>query len=182
MEYLWPRQTYFCQTPASRHVTTAITIRLMVYVCCYSDEFKFFKLSKEKKGGRKRGNLLDLPAPKSEVFLAVRQLQWAEKERRIRNQVDWLKHRRGDSSLFLPGIKPNRVKRPANHIQDIELRPKPIIRKVRSCAILGRILMGFFFPFPLSSSILGHLSRNNVQSIHSLLVQCIGHSVYFYWA
>jgi hypothetical protein len=49
--------------------------RLMVYVCCYSDEFKFFKLRKEKKRGRKRGNLLDLPAPKSEAFFAVRRLQ-----------------------------------------------------------------------------------------------------------
>jgi hypothetical protein len=47
----------------------------MVYVCGYSDEFKFFKLRKEKKGERKRGNLLDLPAPKSEVIFAVRRLQ-----------------------------------------------------------------------------------------------------------
>jgi hypothetical protein len=41
----------------------------MVYVCCYGEEFKFFKLRKEKKKrGKKRGNLLDIPAPESKVF------------------------------------------------------------------------------------------------------------------
>ena len=41
----------------------------MVYVCCYGVEFKFFKLKKEEKRGKKGGNLLDLPASESEVFL-----------------------------------------------------------------------------------------------------------------
>jgi hypothetical protein len=58
----------------------------MVYVCCYGNEFKFFKLRKGTEG--KRGNLLDLPAPKSKVFFAVCWLQRAEKEKKIRNQVD----------------------------------------------------------------------------------------------
>jgi hypothetical protein len=40
----------------------------MVYVWCYGNKFKFFKLRKEEKRGRKRRNLLDLPAPESEVF------------------------------------------------------------------------------------------------------------------
>jgi hypothetical protein len=45
-------------------------------------------LRKEKKREKKRGDLCDLPAPESEVFSAVQRLQWAEKERNIRNQVD----------------------------------------------------------------------------------------------
>jgi hypothetical protein len=128
-------------------------------------------LRKEKKGGE-RGNLLDLPVPTSEVFFAVHRLQWVEKERRIKNQVDWLKRRHGDSSLFLPGIKPNQVKRPANHVQDIEIRPKPIIRKVRSRAIFLHFGSHFdsFFLFP-------HLPR----FLFSAWMRCIGHSLYFYW-
>ena len=51
--------------------------------------------------------------------------------RERKEDKSWLKRQQSDSSLFLPGIKPNRVKRPANHIQDIEIRPKPIIRKVQ---------------------------------------------------
>ena len=43
-------------------------------------KFKFFKLKKEEKRGKKGGNLLDLPASESEVFFAIRQLQRAEKE------------------------------------------------------------------------------------------------------
>jgi hypothetical protein len=42
------------------------------------------KLRKEKKRGKKRGDLCDLPAPKSEVFSAARRLQWAEKEKNTR--------------------------------------------------------------------------------------------------
>jgi hypothetical protein len=47
----------------------------MVYVCCYGNEFKFFKLRKEGKRGKKGGNLLGLPAPESKVFFAVRRPQ-----------------------------------------------------------------------------------------------------------
>jgi hypothetical protein len=57
----------------------------MVYVWGYGNEFK---LRKEKKRGKKRGDLCDLPAPESEVFSAAQRLQWAEEERNIRNQVD----------------------------------------------------------------------------------------------
>jgi hypothetical protein len=49
--------------------------RLMAYVCCYGNEFRFFQLRKEEKRGRKRGNLLDLPAPESEAFFTARRLQ-----------------------------------------------------------------------------------------------------------
>jgi hypothetical protein len=39
----------------------------MFYVWDYGNKFKFFKLRKEEKRGRKRGNLLNLPVPESEV-------------------------------------------------------------------------------------------------------------------
>jgi hypothetical protein len=109
----------------------------------------------------------------------VCQLQWAEKEKKIRNQVDWLKRQHGYSSLTLLGIKPNRVKQPVNQIQNIEIWPKLIIRKVRSRPYFGSHFDSFFL-FPLSSSILICWLPNKAQSTFSALMQNVGYSVYFY--
>jgi hypothetical protein len=64
------------QCDVSKCHTSLQRIQLIVYICCYSEEFKFFKLRKEReKIGKKKGNLLDLSAPESKVFSVVCQLQ-----------------------------------------------------------------------------------------------------------
>jgi hypothetical protein len=57
----------------------------MVYVCCYGDEFKFFKLRKEQKReeekeGKRKAIFFDLPAPKSEVFSQSASFRQRKKE------------------------------------------------------------------------------------------------------
>jgi hypothetical protein len=142
----------------------------------------FSSWEKRRKREKKRGDLCDLPAPESEVFSAAQRFQWAEGEGNIRNQVDWLKRRHGDSSLFLSGIKPNRVKRPANQIQDLEIRPKPIIRKVRSRRHSCRVFpfwvtfWKLFFSFPSIS--LSSCSFSSKQD--AIDSQCSDLLVYFY--
>jgi hypothetical protein len=91
--------------------------RLMVYACCYSVEFKLFKLRREEKRGRKRGCLLDLSAPEFKVSSrSAGSSEQKKKKGEIKESGGLIECWHGDSSLFLPGIKPNRVHRPANQI------------------------------------------------------------------